>query len=267
MIADEAHALALANEPALIDAPQIALDIETALRGNDLCLVQIGLPGRQLLLDCYAVDVASTFGPLLATRTQETLIHNAAFETRWFAKTFELPIGGVYDTLLAWQMIQNDPSWPALCSERFGLISDPKPKSNLATIASSFLDIKLPKDEQAGDWRERPLRREQMDYAARDVEILFPVRALAKELALSLEIEEEISSASKSKALSSFQNSSEGLRRDRGFYFRAAAILKRAGTAEQLSRLERACRALPLTLEDRKELSSKIAERRELLRT
>ena len=106
-----------------------------------------------------------------------------------------------------------------------------------------------------------------MDYAARDVEILFPVRALAKELALSLEIEEEISSASKSKALSSFQNSAEGLRHDRGFYFRATAILKRAGTAEQLSRLERGCRALPLTLEDRKELSSKIAERRELLRT
>jgi ribonuclease D len=267
----------LAESVDLINAPQIALDVETALgkEQHDLCLVQIGLPdpsgmaGRQLLFDCYEVDVASTIGPLLAARKNETLIHYASFETRQFAKTFELRIGGVYDTNLAWATIQKHAGWPELCWKRFGWNPEASswPKTKVNHIADSFLDIELPKDEQTGDWRERPLRPEQLDYAARDVEILFPVRARAKELADELGIDQDISSKSKKMADESFRKYSEALRGDRGFYFRAAAILKRAGTAEQLSRLERACRALPLTLEDRKELSSKIAERQDLLRT
>jgi ribonuclease D len=57
------------------------------------------------------------------------------------------------------------------------------PSVGLASIAERHFGVNLPKDEQRSDWSRRPLRSQQLHYAAADVLYLIPLaEKLAKEL-------------------------------------------------------------------------------------
>ena len=60
----------------------------------------------------------------------------------------------------------------------------------LAALAEKHFGLKLPKDEQRSDWSLRPLRKNQLTYAAADVAYLIPLaERLKKELGTSKRLE------------------------------------------------------------------------------
>lgn len=48
-------------------------------------------------------------------------------------------------------------------------------RHSLADVVERELGETLPKEEQTSDWSRRPLTHEQVEYAARDAEVLLPL--------------------------------------------------------------------------------------------
>lgn len=140
----------------------LAVDTETT--GLDpledtLLLVGLGRPNLTYLVDTRAVD-ARALGPLLADG-RTFLFQNAKFDLQFLYQATGVmpPVGG--DTLLAAQLL------------RAGALRLPM---NLAALALRHLALRLPKEEQRRFVGHRgPFRREQLAYAARDVQVLFPL--------------------------------------------------------------------------------------------
>jgi len=85
--------------------------------------------------------------------------HNAVFEERW------LRVAG-YDVKLEDTMIASQVFYTGTNAAR-GKLSH-----SLASCVSRELKRELPKDMQESDWAQRPLTRQQLEYAARDAIVL-----------------------------------------------------------------------------------------------
>jgi ATP-dependent helicase Lhr and Lhr-like helicase len=143
-------------------APQtlIALDVETTLAERELCLVQIGVPEYNAIIDVQAIDDLSPLIAVLEAPTIAKVIHNAAFE-RQVLRQLNLELRNVVDTLAASRRIRGR-----------------RPEGHsLAAVCRRELGLRLDKTPQTSDWTRRPLSQAQLDYAALDVEILLAVHA------------------------------------------------------------------------------------------
>jgi ribonuclease D len=96
---------------------------------------------------------------LLAAARPVKVAHNAKFDAKWIKHTFDTELGGVFDTLLASQLIS------AGADERH----------SLAAVAERYLDEQLSKEEQLSDWSGE-LSASQLEYAARDAAVMLPLR-------------------------------------------------------------------------------------------
>lgn len=133
----------------------IALDVETTLTDHRLCLVQIGTPAANYLVDPLAIaDLRALAGPLGATGVVK-VIHNAAFEKKVLGE-IGISIENVFDTMLE-------------SRRRLGQLGG---GHSLLAVARRELDRPLDKGPQTSDWTQRPLTPEQETYAAMDVDIL-----------------------------------------------------------------------------------------------
>jgi DNA polymerase-1 len=161
LVADPADLEMVAR--ALDDTGLVALDLETTgldPRKDRVRLLSLGLDtidGGQLayLVDCFHVDPAALF-ELLAEK--ELVCHNAAFELRFLAGLGFIPGAPVHDTMLLSQL---------LAAGTFDRV-------NLAACCERQLHKLLDKDEQRSDWSGE-LSRDQLAYAAGDVEVLVPL--------------------------------------------------------------------------------------------
>ncbi len=150
----------------LQNEPVIALDTE----GNSfhayterVCLIQIGLPDRQVVLDPLSVDVKG-LGPLLADKSRLWVLHGSDFDVRTLHRDFGFRLGRLFDTMIAAQVMQ-------------------LPELGLAALLKRHFGLVLRKVEQRSDWGKRPLTEAQLGYAAADVRCLL---ALHRELAQAL---------------------------------------------------------------------------------
>ena len=88
--------------------------------------------------------------------------HNAVFDLAWLQEYCFKPKGRVYCTMLASKLLNN------------GI---PKLQHGLAHLAKRYLDKTISKEQQVSDWSAPVLSKEQLQYAAKDVEILLELDA------------------------------------------------------------------------------------------
>jgi ribonuclease D len=138
------------NEPIAIDAERAS-----GFRyGQKAYLIQVGVKGEDLFL----IDPVANYEPELWEDCKEVLsskpwiIHAASQDIPCLAEIGIKPIQ-VLDTELG--------------SRILGL-----PRVSLGTITEHYLDLKLAKEHSAVDWSERPLRKEWLEYAALDIDVL-----------------------------------------------------------------------------------------------
>lgn len=114
------------------------------------------------------VDMKPIF-PFLESPAIETIIHRAEFEQKFLLHNYNIVVRGVYDS-------QNT---------EYILSSSPHSPSSLAYCAKKYLDYDLPKEVRNSFIDMPPMQAftdEQLEYAARDVDILFGIREKQIEL-------------------------------------------------------------------------------------
>jgi len=98
---------------------------------------------------------------ILAADRPVKIAHNAKFDAKWVKHHLGVEIGGVFDTLIASQLIA---------------AGDQDRRHNLAEVTSYFLGTELDKSEQVSDWSAPELSQSQIEYAARDAATMVPLR-------------------------------------------------------------------------------------------
>jgi ribonuclease D len=112
-----------------------------------LCLIQIGLPEQDALIDPLEPLDFSRFNSVLAQR--RIILHGCDFDLRMLRRGTKFAPGEVFDTYLAARLV--------------GL-----KEVGLASLVKEFFEIDLPKSSQKANWARRPLTPAMIDYANND---------------------------------------------------------------------------------------------------
>lgn len=143
--------------PALQAAPWVALDTEAdSLHSypEKLCLVQLSIPGRDVLVDPLAGINLKPLWQALGGR--ELLLHGGDYDLRLLHRGQGFTPRAVFDTMLAARL---------LGLKEFGLNS----------LVRRFLGVELEKGPQRADWSRRPLTERMITYARNDSRYLHPL--------------------------------------------------------------------------------------------
>ncbi len=111
--------------------------------------------------DLKTIPELSGLRELLAADRPIKIAHNAKFDTKWTLHHLGTELGGIFDTLLASQLIA---------------AGDQDRRHNLAEVVSYFLGTELDKSEQVSDWSAEELSHSQIEYAAKDAAIMVSLR-------------------------------------------------------------------------------------------
>jgi len=120
------------------------------------CLVQIGTSQGIYLIDPLALGGPAELAPLapvFASKKIRKIFHAAEYDLYVLKRDCSFEFENLFDTMVSAQLL----GYPAV---------------GLAAIAQRHFDVSLPKDEQRSDWSARPLRENQLVYAAADVTYL-----------------------------------------------------------------------------------------------
>jgi len=135
----------------------LALDAERASGfryGQRAYLIQVGVVGKAIyLIDPVAQYSESLWSSLIELLSNRTWIIHAASQDIPCLAELGIKPSKILDTELG--------------SRILGL-----PRVSLGTITEHYLALKLAKEHSAVDWSERPLRKEWLEYAALDVDVL-----------------------------------------------------------------------------------------------
>jgi ribonuclease D len=160
----------------LSKTPALALDTESdafhAYRPR-VCLIQISVPGKDLLVDSIADLDFKPFGALLADAGREVVLHAAENDVILLQQQSGWRIGYLFDTQVACFVL--------------GL----RPYS-LAGVLEARFGVKLDKREQRSDWSRRPLTQAQLEYAVEDTSHLLELAGELRERAEKQGRREEI---------------------------------------------------------------------------
>lgn len=130
---------------------------------GDLRLVQLSNGRNSYVFDMRAFpDPASNpdMAPLLDLLGNSSVIkiaHNAKFDLKWVGHHLRCEVKGVFDTYLASLLIA---------------AGDGDRRHSLADVSKFFTDTELDKSEQVSDWGAAELSQSQLQYAARDAQIM-----------------------------------------------------------------------------------------------
>lgn len=153
-IATDGQLSALCAE--LASRPLLAFDVETTLFDRSLCLVQLGTPDANYVIDALAVTDLDPLARLLESRTIVKVIHNASFERAVMARV-NIEVVNIFDTLATSRRLRGRTAAGG---------------HGLAAVCQRELNRILDKSAQTSDWSRRPLSDGQVAYAALDVEVL-----------------------------------------------------------------------------------------------
>ena len=143
----------------------IGLDTETTgldPHRSKLRLLQLATPSESFIIDLFHFP-ARSLRPvldLLAANQPVKIAHNAKFDAEFLFHHCGVRLGAVFDTYLASLLIS---------------AGNEKDRHGLEPVAQRYLDIQLDKTEQMSNWTGQ-LNESQIEYAARDAEILLPLR-------------------------------------------------------------------------------------------
>src|ERR1041384_4974376 len=132
-------------------------------------LVQLAAPdGRVLLIDldrfadgdAHNTESLAPLRALLAAARPIKVGHNLKFDAKWTKHQLGVELGGLFDTLLASQMVS---------------AGETEDRHGLDVVVARYLDETLDKAERLSDWAGE-LSAAQLEYAARDAVVLLPLR-------------------------------------------------------------------------------------------
>jgi DNA polymerase I-like protein with 3'-5' exonuclease and polymerase domains len=149
----------------------IGLDTETTELDpytSRLRLIQLAAPDgvRIIDLDAFANgdlsqnDLLAPLKRLLSAPRPIKIAHNAKFDAKFIKYQLDARVGGLFDTLLASQLIS---------------AGDIEERHGLETVAARYLNESIDKTERLSNWNFE-LSEAQLQYAARDAAILLPLR-------------------------------------------------------------------------------------------
>ena len=151
------------NLSQLANAARVAFDSETLQLQPEvgkLRLLQFACQKRRLVvvLDCFKLDDAGWAAVQQFFDTpRHWIAHNAAFDLAWLQEYGLYPSGWIYCTFIAGKLLDN---------------GRPNIKYGLAAMAKKYLRVEISKEEQSSDWSVPELTRSQVEYAAKDAEIV-----------------------------------------------------------------------------------------------
>lgn len=123
------------------------------------CLIQIGTPKQIYLLDPLSNaghELLAPLGPVFESPDVQKIFHAAEYDIFVLKRDCRFNFNNLFDTMISAQLLG------------YGAVG-------LAALAERHFGLKLPKDEQRSDWSTRPLRKNQLTYAAADVAYLIPL--------------------------------------------------------------------------------------------
>ena len=143
--------------PQIEEVDRVAIDTEADslhCYREKLCLLQIGLPGRDYIVDPLA-DVDLT--PLCsALESKEVVLHGADFDLRLLRRGLNFAARRIFDTVIAARLLGiREFSLTALVKRHFG--------------------VELGKSSQKANWAQRPLPARMLEYAMNDTHYLLPL--------------------------------------------------------------------------------------------
>jgi DNA polymerase-1 len=151
--------------------PTLGLDTETTdldPYNARLRLIQLAAPDGVRIIDVDAFangdlsnnEALNPVRRLLSTPRPIKIAHNAKFDAKFIKHNLGVDLGGLFDTLLASQLIS---------------AGDIEERHGLEVVASRYLSESVDKTERLSNW-EFELSEAQLEYAARDAAILLPLR-------------------------------------------------------------------------------------------
>src|SRR6476620_1631512 len=149
----------------------IGLDTETTDLDpyiSRLRLVQLATPDNVFIIDINKFaghdlkqsEELAPFRALLSALRPIKIAHNSKFDAKFIKHNFGVDLGGLFDTLLASQLVS---------------AGDIEERHGLEAIAGRYLNEAVDKSERLSNW-EFELSEAQLQYAARDAAVLIPLR-------------------------------------------------------------------------------------------
>jgi DNA polymerase-1 len=149
----------------------IGLDTETTELDpyyGRLRLIQLATPSGVHVIDVDAFrngdlkkdPALASLRDLLAAPRPIKILHNAKFDAKFIKHTLGTDLGGIFDTLLASQLLG---------------AGDIEERHGLEAVASRYLSEAVDKTERLSNWNFE-LSESQLEYAARDAAVLLPLR-------------------------------------------------------------------------------------------
>ncbi len=139
--------------------PALAVDTESNslyVYEEQVCLIQVSVPGTDYLVDPLALDDISGLGPLLADPEVLKVLHGAEYDVSVLHRDFGFVLANLFDTMWASRIL----GWPA---------------HGLAALLQTHFGVRLNKKYQRANWGLRPLPAAQLDYARLDTHYLLPL--------------------------------------------------------------------------------------------
>jgi DNA polymerase I-like protein with 3'-5' exonuclease and polymerase domains len=149
----------------------VGLDTETTDLDpyvSRLRLIQLATNENVFIIDldkfsAYDLKNGDELAPLrrlIASARPIKIAHNAKFDAKFLKHNLGVDIGGLFDTLLASQLVS---------------AGDIEERHGLEAIAGRYLNEAVDKSERLSNW-EFELSESQLQYAARDAAVLIPLR-------------------------------------------------------------------------------------------
>lgn len=160
----------------LSNATQVAFDCETLQLQPELGklrLLQFGADNTIVLIDLFNADDDdyALIDEFLESKNRRWFAHNAVFDLGWLQENGFTLRGQVNCTMIASKLLHN---------------GRPNVKHGLADLVKRELGKTLSKEQQVSNWGAEELSSEQLEYAAKDVEVLLEVyQSLRNRLSLA----------------------------------------------------------------------------------
>jgi len=155
MIATDAQLAELI--PQLAPHDRIAIDTEADSLHcyfEKLCLVQLSIPGHDVLIDPLAPFDLKPLASALAGK--EIVLQGADFDLRLLRRSLDFVATRVFDTVIAARLL--------------GVRA-----FSLQALVERYFGVALTKGSQKANWAQRPLSRQMAEYAMNDTRYLLPL--------------------------------------------------------------------------------------------
>jgi DNA polymerase I-like protein with 3'-5' exonuclease and polymerase domains len=129
---------------------------------SKLRLIQFASAQTSYIIDCFRFSIGQLkpILDLLASPRPIKIAHNAKFDAKFLLRHCGVRLDGIFDTILASQLVS---------------AGNENDRQSLEAVVNRYLDIQMDKAAQMSDW-SRELSGNQLEYAARDAQILLPLR-------------------------------------------------------------------------------------------